>query len=195
MLKGVPNIGYYSVILQNTSEMIIDRFIDLQINDFQKIKQLKDIINKFEQLKRDLNRKISLAFKNEISSSNTKEKNSSKNTGNSNSQTDPNSFETGFDQLQSNYSLSKLEISNLLWIFAQIKDIITIFSRKINYVDRMHKGYKKFLMKIEIKNDVSRIGSFKQLFNDTQTSFETIKKFSNEPASQKNVQFSVNKNP
>lgn len=47
----------------------------------------------------------------------------------------------------------------------------------------MHKGYKKFLMKIEIKNDVSRIGSFKQLFNDTQTSFETIKKFSNEPAS------------
>lgn len=85
MLKGVPNIGYYSVILQNTSEMIIDRFIDLQINDFQKIKQLKDIINKFEQLKRDLNRKISLAFKNEISSSNTKEKNSSKNTGNSNS--------------------------------------------------------------------------------------------------------------
>ena len=44
--------------------MIIDRFIDLNIVDFNKIKQLKEIINKFEQFKRDLNRKISLAFSN-----------------------------------------------------------------------------------------------------------------------------------
>ena len=64
LLKGVPKVGYYSVILKDT-RLIIEFFIDQSLTDFLQIKLIKEIVSKFEQLRRDLNRKIQLACKND----------------------------------------------------------------------------------------------------------------------------------
>jgi hypothetical protein len=53
MLIGVPKVNYYSVILQDTKNLI-DFFMDTSLDDFMTIKPLKEIIYKFELLKTDL---------------------------------------------------------------------------------------------------------------------------------------------
>jgi hypothetical protein len=60
LIIGVPKVNYYFVILQDTKNLI-DFFVDQSLHSFMTMKPLKEIIYKFEQLKSDLVRKISLA--------------------------------------------------------------------------------------------------------------------------------------
>ena len=48
------------------------------------------------------------------------------------------------------YSLSQLEICNLKHIFNEIRYILTKFGRSINYIDKIHAGYKRYLLKLEM---------------------------------------------
>ena len=111
---------------------------------------MKEIIQKFETLKQDLNRKIQIAQQKDQEPAN---ENSCNKVLDSveNKTTTSGQPEDAAGPYKISYSLSLAEINNLKFIFNQIRCILTRFGRILTYINKINSGRKAYLIKVEMQ--------------------------------------------
>jgi len=110
---------------------------------------MREIIQKFEALKQDLNRKIQIAQQNEQEPSNENSCNKISDSAENKTATSGQPEDAASPNKMS-YSLSSAEISNLKFIFNQIRCILTRFGRILTYINKINSGRKAYLIKVEM---------------------------------------------